>query len=77
MSLRVAIQMDPLETANINADSSFALAEAAQVRGHKLWVYGPSDLSFDTGRTRPPGHRSARRRHARHIWRLRHAQPAR
>ena len=39
MSLRVAVQMDPLESINIAGDSSFALMLAAQARGHKLWHY--------------------------------------
>ncbi|MBF0327504.1 MAG: glutathione synthase, partial [Alphaproteobacteria bacterium] len=34
MSLAVAIQMDPIETININADSTFVLALEAQRRGH-------------------------------------------
>jgi glutathione synthase len=50
MSLRIAIQMDPLSTVNIDADTTFALAEVAQARGHKLWLYEPRHLSFDTGR---------------------------
>ncbi|MEM6900467.1 MAG: glutathione synthase [Pseudomonadota bacterium] len=50
MSLRVAIQMDPLETVDINADTSFALAEAAQERGATLHVYHPFDLSYSEGR---------------------------
>ena len=50
MSLRIAIQMDPLESVDINADTTFALAECAQARGHKLWVYQSEHLSFDTGR---------------------------
>ena len=50
MSLRIAIQMDPLSTVNINADTTFALAEVAQARGHQLWIYEPKHLSFDTGR---------------------------
>jgi glutathione synthase len=50
MSLRIAIQMDPLSTVNIDADTTFALAEVAQARGHKLWIYEPRHLSFDTGR---------------------------
>ena len=50
MSLRIAIQMDPLEEVDINADTTFALAEAAQERGHSLWVYQPKHLSFDTGK---------------------------
>lgn len=50
MSLRIAIQMDPLESVDINADTTFALAEEAQARGHKLFVYQPGHLSFDTGK---------------------------
>ena len=50
MSFRIAIQMDPLETVDINADTTFALAECAQARGHELFVYQPKHLSFDTGR---------------------------
>lgn len=50
MALRIAIQMDPLEGVDIDADTSFALAEAAQARGHRLWVYGPEHLTFDSGR---------------------------
>ncbi|MEM7663524.1 MAG: glutathione synthase [Pseudomonadota bacterium] len=50
MSLRVAIQMDPLETVDINADTSFALAEAAQARGATIYVYHPFDLSYSAGR---------------------------
>jgi len=48
--LRVAIQMDPLEDVNVDGDTTFALAEAAQARGHSLWVYGPKDLTYDYGR---------------------------
>lgn len=50
MALRVAFQMDPIEGVNINADSSFRLAEEAQARGHALWVYTPDRLVFDEGR---------------------------
>jgi glutathione synthase len=39
MSLRVAVQMDPLETINIAGDSTFALMLAAQARGHRLFHY--------------------------------------
>ena len=39
MALRVAVQMDPIETINIDGDSSFALMLAAQARGHELWHY--------------------------------------
>ena len=50
MSLQVAIQMDPIESININADSTFVLALEAQRRGHKLYHYGPRKLSFREGR---------------------------
>lgn len=50
MSLAVAIQMDPLETVDINGDSSFALALEAQSRGHGLYHYLPRQLSYRQGR---------------------------
>ena len=50
MSLRVAVQMDPLETINIAGDSSFALMEAAQVRGHTVYHYDVKTLAYDCGR---------------------------
>jgi len=49
-SLRVAVQMDPIETININADSSFALMLEAQARGHALWHYHVRDLALRGGR---------------------------
>ena len=48
MSLRVAVQMDPLEHININGDSSFHLMLAAQARGHELWHYDVATLAYDT-----------------------------
>ncbi len=50
MSLRVAVQMDPLETINIAGDSSFALMLAAQARGHSVFHYDVQTLAFETGR---------------------------
>lgn len=47
--LNVAFQMDPIEAVDIDADSSFRLAEEAQARGHSVFVYGPDDISFDEG----------------------------
>ena len=49
MSLAVAIQMDPIESININADSTFALALEAQKRGHTLFHYLPSALALKNG----------------------------
>lgn len=50
MSLAVAIQMDPIETVDIDADSTFMLALEAQGRGHSLFHYLPQDLTFRDGR---------------------------
>jgi len=36
MSLKVAVQMDPVERINIAGDSTFALMLEAQARGHEL-----------------------------------------
>ena len=52
MALRVAVQMDPIETINIAGDSSFALMLEARARGHQLWHYQPDDLSAENGRVR-------------------------
>ena len=50
MSLRVAVQMDPLESISLEGDSSFALMLAAQARGHALFHYAPEALSWRDGR---------------------------
>lgn len=42
----IAFQMDPIEDVDIDADSSFRLAEEAQARGHELMVYTPDDLFY-------------------------------
>ena len=52
MSLAVAIQMDPIEAIDIDADSTFVLALEAQRRGHGLYHYLPQDLAFRDGRVR-------------------------
>jgi glutathione synthase len=67
MGLAVAIQMDPIDTINIDADSTFALALEAQVRGHALHHYLPQALSLRDGRLIARG-RPLRvfRRHANH-----------
>lgn len=54
MSLRVAVQMDPLETINIAGDSTFAVMLGAQARGHRLYHYSASDLSYREGRVTAP-----------------------
>ena len=50
MNLRVAVQMDPLESINIAGDSTFALMLAAQARGHRLWHYDVRTLAWENGR---------------------------
>ena len=52
MSLRVAVQMDPLESIGIAGDSTFALMLSAQARGHKLFHYAAEDLGYEDGRVR-------------------------
>ena len=48
--MKIAFQMDPIGSVNIDADSTFRLAEEAQARGHDLWVYTPDHLSYREGR---------------------------
>jgi glutathione synthase len=55
MSLKVAIQMDPIDAININADSSFRIAEEAQARGHSLFYYTPDKLAYQQGRVTAKG----------------------
>jgi glutathione synthase len=47
VSLKVAVQMDPLESINIAGDSSFALMLSAQARGHALFHYDVGSLTLD------------------------------
>jgi glutathione synthase len=50
MSLKVALQMDPIGSVNIHADSTFRIALEAQARGHELFFYTPDKLAFVEGR---------------------------
>ena len=50
MSLAVAIQMDPIESVDIDADSTFVLALEAQARQHALFHYLPKELVFRQNR---------------------------
>ncbi|MFV0643459.1 MAG: glutathione synthase [Sphingomonadaceae bacterium] len=47
MSLRIAVQMDPIESINIGGDSSFALMLSAQERGYHLFHYDVESLTLD------------------------------
>ena len=46
MGLKVALQMDPIGSVNIAADSTFRIALEAQARGHALFFYTPDKLAF-------------------------------
>ena len=48
--MKIAFQMDPIGPININADSTFRIAEEAQARGHELFYYTPDRLAYDEGR---------------------------
>ena len=45
MTLKVAVQMDPIERINIKGDSTFALLLEAQARGHALSYYTPDRMA--------------------------------
>ena len=47
--LKVAVQMDPVDTINIDGDSTFALMLEAQSRGHAMWHYLVRDMSLAEG----------------------------
>ena len=46
MTLKVAVQMDPIETINPLGDSTFAMMLEAQARGHELAYYVPQSLAL-------------------------------
>ncbi|MBQ9353236.1 glutathione synthase [Phyllobacterium sp.] len=49
MALKVAVQMDHINSIRIAGDTSFALCLEAQARGHKLYHYTPDRLSMRDG----------------------------
>jgi len=53
--MKIAFQMDPIGPIDINADSTFRIAEEAQVRGHELFYYTPDRLSYVEGRVMARG----------------------
>ena len=55
MALKIAFQMDPIGPINIDADSTFRIAEEAQARGHELFYYTPDKLAYDQGRVTARG----------------------
>ncbi len=54
--MKIAFQMDPIQTVNIDADSTFRIAEEAQARGHELFFYTPDHLAFQEGKVTARGH---------------------
>jgi glutathione synthase len=50
MTLRVAVQMDPIESISIAGDSTFALMLEAEARGHELFYYQTRTLALEGGR---------------------------
>ncbi|HAM47093.1 MAG TPA: glutathione synthase [Alphaproteobacteria bacterium] len=64
MTLKVAIQMDPVSGIDIDGDSSFALALEAQARGHALFYYLPAHLSLRENAVIAKGHALSVRREA-------------
>ena len=64
-SLKVAVQMDPIESINIDADSTFALMLEAQSRGHTLWHYEVRHMALKEGVSRPEGGKREERLFAR------------
>jgi glutathione synthetase, prokaryotic len=57
MSLRVAVQMDPIESINIAGDSTFAIMLKAQELGHELYHYLAEDLTWQDGRLYAGAHK--------------------
>ena len=55
--MKIAFQMDPITAVNINADSSFRLAEEAQRRGHSIFYYSADMLAFQEGTLTARGHK--------------------
>lgn len=49
MSLKVAVQTDPMESIKIKGDSGFALMLEAQRRGHEVFYYHPDSLAMRDG----------------------------
>ena len=47
MTLRIAVQMDPMDGINIKGDSSFALMLEAQARGYAIYHYDVESLTLD------------------------------
>ncbi len=69
--LRVAVQMDPIESINIEGDSTFALMLEGQARGHALYHYEVRHMSLREGARRPDAKDRGERREERLFARAR------
>ena len=59
---KIAFQMDPIESVDINGDSSFHLALEAQARGHEIYYHTPDKLAFENGKVTAKGQKMFLRR---------------
>jgi glutathione synthase len=57
MTLRIAVQMDPIDTLLVERDTSLAFMVEAQARGHEAFWYHPSDLWWEDGAVYAHAHR--------------------
>ena len=55
--LRIAVQMDPIDTMVVTRDTSLAFMLEAQARGHEVWWMTPQNVFADTGRLLAAAHR--------------------
>ena len=56
MGLKVAVQMDPIDSIDISGDSTFAIMLEAQARGHSLFYYQTKTLAYGDGTLSAHGH---------------------
>ena len=54
--IKVGFQMDPLDNIDPRLDTSFRLAEEAELRGYSVFHYLPNNLTFSKTRTIANGH---------------------
>lgn len=50
MTLKIALQMDPVDQVKIDADTTFHIGLEAQRRGYSLFFYTPDNLAYMEGR---------------------------
>jgi glutathione synthase len=50
--MRIAVQMDPIETMIVNHDTSLMLMLEAQARGHELWWFTPDEMFYELGKVK-------------------------